>query len=165
MAITKELFRTSMALFPGAVTLITVGAGPARRGLTATAVCSLTDEPPSLLICVNRKVEACAEITRAGQFSVQLLAEDGDALAMRFAGAGGVRGAEKFAEGAWSEFDMGLPSLDTALASLACTVTSESDNGSHRVFIGRIEEARLRPEAGKALVYAHARFHRLQEAG
>lgn len=164
MAITKEIFRSSMALFPGAVTLITVGEGEDRRGLTATATCSLTDEPPSLLICVNRKVEACAEISRLGKFSVQLLCDDGNDLAMRFAGAAGAHGAAKFDEGDWVSDDLGLPVLQSALASLSCTVASESDNGSHRIFIGQIEEARLRPEVGKALVYAHARFHKLQEA-
>lgn len=159
MAINKETFRKSMALFPGAVTLITVGEGAGRRGLTATAVCSVSDEPPSLLVCVNRKVEACAEISRLGRFSVQLLDDASDALAMRF--AGGAHGAEKFDEGDWSSCELGLPALASALASLSCTVLSESDNGSHRIFIGRIDGARLREGAG-ALVYANAKFHRLE---
>ncbi|MCA0044903.1 flavin reductase family protein [Celeribacter litoreus] len=165
MTISKEMFRSSMSLFPGAVTLITVGEGDERRGLTATAVCSLTDEPPSLLICVNRKVDACDVISREAKFSVQLLAESENDLAMRFAGAGGTHGAEKFDVGHWTQDALGLPVLETAVASLSCTVTSESDNGSHRVFIGRIDEARLRPEAGNALVYAKSRFHRIEEAG
>jgi len=162
MTISTDIFRQSMALFPGAVTLITTGSGDRRRGITATAVCSVTDTPPSLLVCVNRKTETCSEITRLGKFSVQLLGGDSDEIAMAFAGARGHKGPEKFAVGEWDESDHGVPRLRDALASLCCTVTSHSDAGSHRVFIGRIEESTF--AAGDALVYAQSRFHRLQMA-
>ena len=81
---------------------------------------------------------------------------------MRFAGMGGVTGAAKFALGDWRETEMGLPRLTSALASLSCSVTSYSDAGSHRIFIGQIEETTR--SAGSALVYARSRFHRLQDA-
>lgn len=158
--ITREQFREAMGLFPGAVTLITAGEGTARRGLTATAVCSLTDSPPSLLVCVNAGTETCTAIRETGKFSVQLLSDEAEGLALHFAGAKGARGAEKFREGAWETCGSGLPRLGSALASIACEVTSDSLNGSHRVFIGKITDVRLAPERG-ALVYARSKFHAL----
>lgn len=163
MAISTELFRQSMGLFPGAVTLITTGSGMARRGITATAVCSVTDTPPSLLVCVNRKTATCAEIDRQGRFSVQLLDETADDIALAFAGARGLSGADKFTVGDWDDCAFGQPRLVTALASLSCRVSSAQDNGSHRIFIGEIEAAAL--ATGEALVYARTRFRRLQTAG
>lgn len=161
MAITTDLFRQSMGLFPGAVTLITTGAGDDRRGITATAVCSVSDSPPSLLVCVNRKTDTCARISATGRFSVQLLDDTSDHIAMAFAGK--VQGAAKFGIGDWTDTAGGQPRLLTALACLSCRVLTESDSGSHRIFVGEIEKAHLAP--GDALIYARSRFHRLQAAG
>ena len=158
MTISRDDFRRAMGLFPGAVTLITTGTGDGRRGLTATAVCSVTDSPPSLLVCLNRATETCAAVAQAGAFSVQLLDDADRALALHFAGSGGVRGAGKFAQGDWGSFANGLPRLDSALAAICCEVAEMSDTGSHRIFIGRITDVRLAPDRG-ALVYARSRFH------
>ena len=161
MGITTDLFRQAMGLFPGAVTLITTGRGDDRRGITATAVCSVSDSPPSLLACVNRKTETCARISRTGRFSVQLLDDSSDHIALGFAGK--LQGADKFSIGDWCQTAQGQPRLLTALACLSCRVLTESDSGSHRIFVAEIEEAILAP--GDALVYARSRFHRLQAAG
>lgn len=161
MTITTDLFRKSMSLFPGAVTLITTGKGSDRRGITATAVCSVSDTPPSLLVCVNRKSATCDAISRTGRFSVQLLNELSDDLAMGFAGK--LTGPEKFTLGDWTETAFGQPCLTSALACLSCRVQTESDSGSHRIFIGAIEDAVL--AEGGALVYVRSRFHRLQATG
>ncbi|MFC3167799.1 flavin reductase family protein [Paracoccus fontiphilus] len=161
MAITTDLFRRSMSLFPGAVTLITTGSGDNRRGITATAVCSVSDSPPSLLVCVNRKSATCDAISATGRFSVQLLDEESDHIALAFAGK--LQGADKFSAGDWTDTGLGQPRLTTALACLSCRVLTESDSGSHRIFVGEIEDAVL--AEGGALVYARSRFHRLQAAG
>ncbi|MAQ85679.1 MAG: flavin reductase [Maritimibacter sp.] len=163
MTISTQDFRDSMAHFPGAVTLVTVGSGDARRGITATAVCSVSDTPPSLLVCVNRQTDTCAEITRTGRFSVQLLDDTADEIAMTFAGARGLDGAAKFTAGDWDETQGGQPRLSSALVCLCCEVDSHSDSGTHRIFIGRIKESTR--ANGEALVYAQSRFRRLQAAG
>lgn len=152
-------FRAAMARFPGAVTLITARAGAERRGLTATAVCSVTADPPSLLVCLNRHTGTCAAIQDSGRFAVNLLADPSAPLALRFAGAGGVSGAEKFALGDWAEDAAGLPILREAAVSLSCAVSEALVAGSHRIFIGQIEAVRFGD--GAALVYEQARFHRL----
>ncbi|WP_353476388.1 flavin reductase family protein (plasmid) [Salipiger sp. H15] len=160
MAVDITTFRETMGLFPGAVTLITTGAGDLRRGITATAVCSVSDSPPSLLACVNRRTGTCQEIARSGRFSVQLLGQDQADVAMAFAGAQGQSGVEKFFAGTWSCCPLGLPRLQGALASISCEVVTATDAGSHTVFIGRIEHVAI--AGGEALVFARSKFHRLE---
>lgn len=160
--ISKEEFRSTMGLFAGAVTLITTGAGADRRGLTATAVCSLTDSPPSLMVCVNRESGTRDAIAENGRFSVQLLSNEDQDLAMCFAGATGAVGADKFLSGEWGECRGGQPRLTSALASISCVVDGQNTVGSHSVFIGRIVEVRLNPER-QSLVYARSRFHGLAD--
>lgn len=160
MAVDPSSFRSAMARFPGAVTIITTKVPGERRGITATAVCSVSADPPSLLICVNRKTGTCLGIHETGRFTVNLLADPAGEIAMRFAGAGGVTGEEKFAAGDWREDAQGLPVLSGALLALSCEVASEMDAGSHTVFIGEIVE--IHAGEGAPLVYEQSRFHRLQ---
>src|SRR3990167_7561227 len=87
-------FRAAMARFPGAVTIVTALSGSERRGITATAVCSVTADPPSLLVCLNRKTGTCAAVRESGMFNVNLLPDAASPIALRFAGAGGVTGEE-----------------------------------------------------------------------
>ena len=76
--------------------LITTGRGDGRRSIIATAVCSVSASPPSLLACVNRMTETCDTISRTGRFSVQLPDGISDEIAMAFANARKLEGAAKF---------------------------------------------------------------------
>lgn len=160
MSVDPQQFRTAMARFPGAVTIITARVPEERRGITATAVCSVSAEPPSLLVCVNRDTGTCAAIHETGRFNVNLLADPSDELALRFAGAGGHTGEEKFDLGDWYDDARGLPLLGEALVALSCDVSRTVEAGSHTVFIGDI--IGLRPGEGTPLIYERSRFHRLQ---
>ncbi|WP_180899785.1 flavin reductase family protein [Martelella soudanensis] len=164
MQTNPENFRQAMAMFPGAVTVVTTGEGDDRRGMTATAVCSVTDDPPSLLVCINRKAETGAEITRNGRFCVQLLNDQDHALALRFAGTAGLRGAEKFEPGRWKTCSLGMPRLEGARAALSCVVTAKHDVGSHRIFVGEIRDIELSTD-GEALVYVRSAFRSLMPQG
>jgi flavin reductase (DIM6/NTAB) family NADH-FMN oxidoreductase RutF len=160
MGIDHATFRAAMARFPGAVTIITARHGAERRGITATAVCSVSAEPPSLLACVNRKTGTCAAIRETETFNVNLLPDPASPLAMRFAGADGVTGEDKFAEGDWVEDERGLPLLGEALIGFSCNVSEMVEAGSHTVFIGEIMQ--IRNSDGAPLVYGQSRFHRLE---
>ncbi|MCI5076061.1 flavin reductase family protein [Oricola sp.] len=159
MQIDPADFRSAMARFPGAVTIVTARTGGERRGITATAVCSVTAEPPSILVCLNRKTGTCAAVAETGRFNVNLLAGDGGEVAMRFAGQGGVTGEDKFAAGNWGEDGRGLPILHDSVVSLSCYVTEQMEAGSHVVFIGAITA--IETGEGAALIYEQSRFHRL----
>ncbi|WP_461471757.1 flavin reductase family protein [Pararhodobacter sp.] len=159
MSIEPGEFRAAMARFPGAVTIITTRTPEGRRGITATAVCSVTADPPSLLICVNRATGTCHGILETGRFAVNLLPDPSDALAMRFAGAGGATGEEKFALGDWCDDAQGLPLLANARVAFSCEVAESLTAGTHQVFIGQITG--IRHGEGAALLYEQSRFHRL----
>ena len=159
MAIDVASFRAAMARFPGAVTIVTARAGDERRGITATAVCSVTADPPSLLVCLNRKTGTCSAVAETGRFNVNLLAGDGGTLAMAFAGATGATGEAKFTTGNWQADARGLPHLTEALLGFSCEVTEQVSAGSHEIFIGQVVS--IRHGEGAALVYEQSRFHRL----
>ncbi|MGD9861946.1 MAG: flavin reductase family protein [Pseudodonghicola sp.] len=159
MGISADIFREAMSRFPGVVTLVTTREGEERRGITATAVCSVTAEPPSLLVCLNQRTGTCASVGRSGHFNVNLLGQEAGDLALRFAGAGGVTGEEKFATGDWRLDDHGMPYLADALLSLSCDVTERIEAGSHIVYIGAIREARF--GQGDPLLYERSAFRAL----
>ncbi len=153
-------FRAAMARFPGAVTIVTTGHGAGRRGITATAVCSVTADPPSLLVCLNQKTGTCAAVTESGRFTVNLLPGDGGPLALTFAGATGASGADKFHAGDWQDDALGLPRLSTAIASFSCEVTEAVQAGTHTLFIGRV--IAIATADGAPLLYEQSRFHQLR---
>lgn len=159
-AIPRDQFRAAMARFPGAVTIVTARtAAGERRGITATAVCSVTADPPSVLVCLNEATGCCAAVQATGRFAVNLLAESDGALAMQFAGQGGLTGEDKFQNGDWQDDPLRLPILTSAMLAFSCEVTSSVLAGTHRIFIGQING--LAHGNGAALIYEQSRFHRL----
>ena len=160
--IDTQSFRAAMASFPSAVTIVTARAGDgpeARCGITATAVCSVTADPPSLLVCLNRQTGTCAAVAVSGRFSVNRLPGHSGPLAVHFAGAGGATGACKFDTGDWHYDPDGTPILTDAALTFCCTVGETLQAGSHRIFIGQIIS--LTHGAGPAVIYAQTDFHRL----
>lgn len=152
-------FRAAMARFPGAVTIVTTRTPLERLGITATAVCSVTADPPSLLVCVNRATGTCHGILDTGRFVVNLLPDPSGDLAMRFAGAQGATGEEKFTHGNWCEDENGLPLLADARVAFSCEVAESLTAGTHQVFIGQISA--IYHGEGEALIFEQSRFHRL----
>lgn len=157
--IATDQFRAAMARFPGAVTIVTARSSEGeRRGITATAVCSVTADPPSVLVCLNVATGTCAAVEATGRFAVNLLSETQTGLALRFAGQAGVSGTDKFAEGDWGAED-DLPILRDAPVTLACEVSQSLSAGTHRIFIGRITG--IAHGEGAALLYEQSRFRSL----
>ena len=143
-------FRSAMRQLAATVNIITAGEGEARRGLTATAVCSMPMTPPSMLVCVNRFGEAHKAITAAG---VNILADDQREIAMRFAGQIGEVGEDKFAPYGWTRLATGALALDGAMANLDCEIASVSETSSHSIFIGNVKAIRFGPETSPLLHY------------
>ncbi|MGX5668291.1 flavin reductase [Rhizobium daejeonense] len=146
-------FRSAMRQLAATVNIITAGEGATRRGLTATAVCSMSMTPPSMLVCVNRFGEAHKAITAAGSFCVNILSDDQREIAMRFAGQIGEVGDDKFAPYGWTRLATGAPALDGAMANLDCEIASISETSSHSIFIGNVKAIRFGPETSPLLHY------------
>ncbi|KAB2700225.1 flavin reductase family protein [Ochrobactrum sp. GPK 3] len=146
-------FRSAMRQLAATVNIITAGEGDQRRGLTATAVCSMSLTPPSMLVCVNRFGEAHKAITSAGSFCVNILADRQREVAMRFAGQIGQMGEDKFAPYRWTSLATGAPALDDAMANLDCEIATVSETDSHSIFIGNVKAIRFGPETSPLLHY------------
>lgn len=155
-AVTSEEFRDVIGRFATGVTVITTGDGDRRLGTTASAVSSLSLEPPMLLICMNRESSTGQAISQVGRFVVNILAEDQDHLAMRFAR----KDPDKFDGVPITPGQHGEPLLEGALAHLECRVTEEVVGGTHTVFLGEVDRASGR--TGAPLAYFRGQFGRLQ---
>jgi flavin reductase (DIM6/NTAB) family NADH-FMN oxidoreductase RutF len=154
---TPEDFKRGMRQLAAGVNVITVAIAGVRDGLTATAVCSISAEPPHLLVCVNATAGAHGPIHRAGSFCLNVLARDQEAIARRFAGMDGAEREDRFSLGTWTTLSTGSPALDGALANFDCIVVREIEAATHTLFIGRVLGVRAN-ESGDPLIYSHGRF-------
>ena len=148
-----ESYRAIMRHQAGAVSVIACGSFPDRSGLTATAVASLSDRPPTVLACVNQAAGAHDEIVRANAFSVNLLSANQQEVAERFAGKGGLKGEERFAGLSWRTLATGSPILADALASLDCELVEQHTFTTHSIFIGRVVAGQFRAMAEPLLYF------------
>ena len=139
------------------VCLITTGDkdGP-KAGLTATAVCSVAADPPTLLCCVNRSNSSYNAILSASVFAVNVLALEDRQIADHFAGR--LSPAEKFEKGLWRTAETGAPLLESALAAFDCRLAQHVEVGTHGILFGAIQEVSVRPGDAKPLIYAQAGY-------
>jgi len=163
----QEDFRSAMRRLAGGVTLVTAGQGESRRGLTATAVCSLSMDPPSLLVSINRQSECLAVIDKMGAFGVNIISQEHKLLSEKFASRCGLNGCEKFAAGQWSSsFVNSVPLLDDALVAIDCRVLDMIERGSHMIVIGGAQEVRAGGRVrDSVLVYWQGAYSVLEAAG
>lgn len=144
----------------GAVSVIATGGAGHRHGLTATAVCSLSDDPATLLVCVNRSASAHDVISENRSFSVNLLADDQELVAARFAGRAGLKGEARFDGAEWRTMVSGAPTLVDAVATFDCEVTQEHVFATHTIFIGRVVATAAR-DGSEPLIYLRGAFRHL----
>jgi flavin reductase (DIM6/NTAB) family NADH-FMN oxidoreductase RutF len=157
MTITIDEFKTGMRRLSAGVCLITTQDSFGKRsGLTATAVCSVSAEPPTLLVCVNRKNASYAAIKEAGVFAVNVLAFDDKHLADRFASP--IAPEEKFGEGLWQTLKTTAPVLESALVGFDCRVSLAIEAGTHDILMGEIQAVKVRETEVKPLLFAHGGY-------
>jgi flavin reductase (DIM6/NTAB) family NADH-FMN oxidoreductase RutF len=156
MPIDLDSFRTGMRWLASGVCLITTSDGGSRAGLTATAVCSVSATPPTLLCCINRSNASHAAIRKSGVFAVNVLSCEDRALADRFASR--MTPEEKFAEGLWCTMETGAPALESALASFDCRIAHAVEVATHGILFGEIQAVRVRNTSAKPLLYAQGAY-------
>ena len=143
MAVSAELFKAGMRRLAASVTIIATTDGSERAGLTATAVMSLTAEPPLLGAAVNRSASGFPMLAATGIFAVNMLSEDQAPLAVAFSTGGDAVRRERFASDDWSPAVNGAPMLAGTPVSFACRVHQRVELSTHVLFIGLVEEIRL----------------------
>jgi len=150
----SEAFRGAMRRVPTGVTVVTTLKEGEPRGITVNAFASLSLEPPSLLICVNREARSYLFISSSRIFCVNVLAGDQRRLAEHFSGR--VR-ERQFAEIGYAVDATGAPVLRGTIAHFDCELAHEYQFGSHSILIGRVVSSSARP--GSPLGYFNGGFH------
>ena len=153
-------FREAMSRLGAAVHVITTAGPCGKTGATATAVCSVSDAPPMLLMCLNRRSQTNPAVVENGVFCVNTLGDGGAEIADIFAGRTGVSGSDRFGSGDWAVLTTASPVLASAVAVFDCRIVEVRSVGSHNVFFGAVEAVRLGP-GGPVLVYHDRAYKRL----
>jgi flavin reductase len=162
--IDAERFRQGMRRLPAAVTLVTCRQGDNYFGLTATAVTSLSAEPPSLLTCVNREASAHRAILESRSFCINVLPHDQVALARVFASRRPEDRVRRFSLNKWNELATGAPVLEDAIVAFDCTLDQAIVYASHSILIGQVQDIRL-GDVHKHLMYLEGEFADLALGG
>jgi flavin reductase (DIM6/NTAB) family NADH-FMN oxidoreductase RutF len=150
-------FRGAMRHLTGGVSVITAGRGKDITGMTVTSVSSFSVDPPTLIVSINRDASSFPLIRRHGAFGVNILAADQLDIAERFAGKGGLKGADRFAGARWMTAVSGVPLLVGALSAVDCEVEEIFERHSHGIIIGRVRDVR-NSTRNAALAYWHGQY-------
>lgn len=153
-------FRSLMRMPASSVVIVATGEGAQRSGCTVTAICSLSDDPPSVLVCLNRRSTALAAILKQGRFSANWLSNTQAGIADIFAGRAGIWGAERFGA-EWLCGTNGVPLLVGAIARLECRLVAQHSFGSHDILLG--EALGGATAESQPLLYAAGAYHGLSK--
>lgn len=152
-------FREGMSRLGAAVTLLTSDGVAGRHGMTASAVVSVTDSPPTLIVCVNRSIRCHDLFVANGVVAVNVLGGRHQDLSGRFAGKGE---GDRFAGNRWISLKTGAPVLEDAEVAFDCRIVDVRAIGSHSVMTCEVEEVRLCAERPEGLIWFGRNFHHLQ---
>ncbi len=158
----KAAFRDAMSRLGAAVNIVTTDGPAGRAGFTASAVCSVTDSPPTLLICLNRSASVWPVFTAHRHLCVNTLAAGQQDLALRFGGKTPME--ERFAAARWSDGVDGCPRLEGALLSCDCQVSQVVNVGTHDILFCTIN-AITRNDDSHGLVWFDRTWHPLPGIG
>ena len=147
-----KVFREAMSRLGAAVHVVTTAGPGGKTGFTATAVCSVSDAPATLLVCLNRGSNSSAVLRSNGVLCVNTLGAGEEAVADVFAGRTGVKAAERFATGEWMTLSTGAPVLKSAVVAFDCRVIEVKAVASHDVYFAAVAAVHSGPP-GPALVY------------
>ncbi len=154
--IPADEFRRVLGHFATGVTILTTCDADGRpTGLTASAFCSVSLDPPLILVCVDHKSQSYPAIRDSGRFAVNILRDAQEAVSRRFA----TTRLDKFEGLAYRMSPGGLPLLDDALARLECRTVSAHVEGDHTIFVGRVEATHV--DTGQPLLYFRGQYQRL----
>jgi flavin reductase len=156
----QDAYRDAMARLGAAVSVITTDGPAGAAGFTASAVCSVTDDPPTLLVCMNRGSDLNAIFKANGVLCVNVLTASQEALSPLFAGMIESAMEARFAAASWSQLVTGCPVLHDAVASFDCRVVQITEVGTHSVLFCEVAALQSCP-AHEGLIYFGRSYHRV----
>lgn len=155
-----QTYRDAMARFAGAVHVITSDGVAGKRGTTIIAACSVSDSPPTVLVCLNRENANNDLFIQNGNFALNTLAADQQALAEAFSGQTGLPVEERFSLARWDSIETGAPTLLGALAVFDCRISDTKDYATHRILFGQVTGIRI-GDTLQPLMYFNRSYHLL----
>jgi flavin reductase (DIM6/NTAB) family NADH-FMN oxidoreductase RutF len=157
MPIDADTFRAVLGRFASGVTVVTARDAEGHdHGMTVSAFCSVSLDPPLVLACIGHDASMHPVIVREDRFGVSILTVGQEALARRFAD----QRSDRFDGVGYTRGRLGVALLDDAIAHLECTVVDRREAGDHTIVIGRVESAS--PDQGRPLVYYRGGYTQLE---
>lgn len=148
MPVSQDEFKSALSRFASGVSVVTTKDAAGRfHGITVSAFCSVSLDPPLVLICIEKVTASHDAFEESAIFVVNVLNESQASLSERFAAPA----EDKFTDIDFRPGIDGVPVLKDALASLECRLTFAYHGGDHSIFVGQVEEVFL--STGKPLVY------------
>ncbi len=157
---TAKEFRAATGAFVGNISVITVGDGDEASGLVVTSVVAPSNDPPLLLACINRSASSHPLLVKYGRFGWSSLGAAHQAVAERFSGFGGVKGAARYDGAEWETAVTGARLLKGAPVAFDCTVEEMIDRDAWSILTGRVRAIRTTAGAG-GLVWWNGGFRAL----
>ncbi len=152
-------FRNAMSLLSTAVNVITTAGEAGMHGFTASAVCSVTDTPPTLLVCMNQSSRSHAQFLENKVLAVNVLSTQHEQLSNAFA-SNKFNSEQRFELADWSTLETGSPILEDALVSFDCEIADIQQVGTHRILICHVVGIK-QSEQEESLVYFNRAYHQV----
>ncbi len=153
----NAIFREALSRIAASVHIVTTDGPAGLAGITATAVASITLEPPMMLFCINKTSPSAVRMRENGVFCVNTLAALHEPLADIFAGRTGHRFNQRFTNGKWTKLVTGCPVLRGAAAVFDCRLVEAKEVMTHFIMIGAVEAVDFGSE-GVGLTYARRKY-------
>lgn len=151
----QTTYRNGMSRLGTSVSVVTTTFGGKRYGFTASAVCSVSDSPPTLLVCINRSSSSFPAFDGARHFCVNTLKPGQEDISDVFGGR--TPSGDRFAHGAWREGVTGVPLLANASVSFECKLSNFVDQATHRILFGQVVDI-VENEERATLLYCMRRY-------
>ena len=152
-------FRNAMSLLTTAVNVITTEGEAGLHGFTASAVCSVTDTPPTLLVCMNQSSRSHTHFVDNKILSVNVLGAQHEKISNAFASSK-LSSEDRFKLGAWTTLETGSPILEDALVSFDCDIEQIQEVGTHSIFMCRVVAIK-QSQHDESLVYFNRAYHQV----
>ncbi|MBR0733186.1 flavin reductase [Bradyrhizobium japonicum] len=155
--VSADEFREALSKLATPVSIVATNGAHGVAGFTCSAVCSITDDPPTLMVCSNRKSFANSIIRANGVLCVSSLSAEQIALSQLFSGVGKVPMSDRFNEADWGILATGAPYCKGSRVALDCRVAHVREVGSHSVIFAEVL-AIVHATPGDPLIY-HSRSY------
>ena len=153
MPVTQDEFRAALSRFPSGVTVVTTRDSSGRlHGITVSAFCSVSLDPPLVLVCIEKSTGSHYALSERGAFVVNILAKDQQHTSEHFASPD----SDKFSDFRHRTGIDGLPVLEDVAVNLECRLYQAHDAGDHTVFMGLVEKVTVHD--AEPLVYFHGEY-------